>query len=362
MIFLICIIALLTPISREEAMEKMLTDVLFIMSLEDRIEALDEEVYDLEYHLRELRRYGLTDFLRYHIAEVNRQILGLNRQIRTHELHKLQHINGLRRNLYSSAIAVNESAANLALLYAERLIMSESLRLATIRYEFGLISQTILRNTAHSLTLLERRIYEAEILHANNVQSLNLLLGLPLHYETRVCFGYVEFLGFECMEVAVSETPSVELLQIALDIERDILSLHIENWDRRWRYSSPTTEQREEEDEVRAPLIEAVNRAEIELNRARASAEASLYAFINNLASIDSGIATQEYEVLQAYLALETAEINFGLGRITRFTLQEATFALQRAEHTLAGLNRRRLQAILPYGTTTELAEGEQLV
>jgi len=270
-----------------------------------------EEIFD---ELAMLQEYSTTRSL---LDEATRTMRELDESI-TYQLFiiRLQQEQsrlGLENTVRLHIFAVVELEDSIQTLETALAITRENLRRVTVRHNLGLASAGELRRAQQAVTLEELTISQRRTSLENALNSLNLLLNQPLYQNTVVVFerGEVGDLGEYIYEIP--NTPQIRQLQRYVDeAHADVRAF------------------RGSDREARAAVQEAYRRAVERRENAIHTMEAAFRRTLNDFANLQTLLDANELEVYAARLALDTAQTNLSLGRVTRHEVEQAKVAIFR--------------------------------
>jgi outer membrane protein TolC len=257
----------------------------------------------------------MTDAARRGLRELDDQMYILRIQQQQSKL-------GIENTLRSLMIVVAELEATITTMEANLALSEENLRRVTVRHSFGLASSNELRAVRQALNIEEMNLLLRKTNLYNARNSLNLLLGQPLAQHTIIEFErelpeIPEDLDAHINEI-IPQTPSIRLLQMDVDREYEAMRAY-----------------RGTDRETRAALREAYERATQRRNQSMLTMEAALRRAYNDLLNLQTQKESQLLQVYRAQQALETAETNLALGRVTRHEITQAQLAIFQAEQAI---------------------------
>ena len=239
----------------------------------------------------------------------------------------------VENTLRSLIIAVTELETMIETMTAGLAQTQENLRRVNIRREFGLASHSEVRAATHAVTVGQLALTQRQASLYNARNSLNYLLGQPLSQYTTVAFTrdlpeIPEDLDEHIAEI-IPTTPPIRRLQMIVNTEYEALRAY-RGFDR----------------DTREELREAYQRATQNRDAAMRTMEAAMRRAYNDLTNLQTQRESQLLEVVRAQQALEVAQTNLALGRITRHDVTQAELAVFVAEQAIEStLNQQWLLA-----------------
>ena len=255
------------------------------------------------------------------ISAARRALNEMEQQMQLLRLQQRQSKLAMENTLRSLIVAVIELETAIETMEANIALTAENLRRVTVRHTFGRASNNELRAARQALALEEMGLAQRKTNLYNARNSLNLLLGQPLAQYTFIDFDRTppeipENLT-EHMAAVIPTTPPIRQLQMDVDREHEAMRAY-----------------RGSDREKRAALLEAYERATQRRDQAMLTMEAAMRRAYNELLNLQTTMETQLLQLYRAKQALEVAETNLALGRITRHDVvlaQQAVFQARQA-------------------------------
>ena len=311
-----------------EALALALEDVPAIQNLENRIAELQKERNDLNEAYR-LTRWQISaaaaDGLRSQITELNRQIEHMSLEIDTIKLRREQALINAIAVIANAAIDIETAEASIV-------ITSEQVRRTGRLHSFGFASASELRIAQARLTQEQVNLDNLLITKANGLSTLNHLLGQPVYQQT-----YVE-LERELPEIpgnltnhiesTVLQAPSIRQMRFDIYRRREDMAQHRAVY--RYLGVSPRRNC-----ETCQALQSAYDIAVLQQTTAIRAMDTALRAAYNNLEQLQNQESAARLALGQAEEALQIAQTNFELGRVTQFEIDSALFSIFSAQQAI---------------------------
>ncbi|MCL2286995.1 MAG: TolC family protein [Firmicutes bacterium] len=255
------------------------------------------------------------------ISAARRALNEMDQQMYLLRLQQRQSKLVMENTLRSLIAAVTELETAIETMEANLAIAAENLRRVTVRHNFGRASNNELRAARQALALEEMTLAQRKTTLYNARNSLNLLLGQPLSQYTVIDFDRTppeipDDLAGHIAEI-IPTTPPIRQLQLDVDREHEAMRAY-----------------RGSDREKRAALREAYERAAQRRDQAMLTMEAALRRAYNDLLNLQTTTETQLLQLYRAQQALEVAETNLALGRVTLHEVvlaQQAVFQARQA-------------------------------
>jgi len=343
----------------EQARQMAISDILAVQDIDKIIREMQGQRRDLAYTVRRLREAGphqneqLRRGAQRDLNEFDRYVMSL--QLQQKQIQLLAEF-ALRR----AVAALAEHNIQIEAWENDFVLAEDSLRRATIMHELGFASDLDLKNVQHSFDQVSKG--QDELLRSKEslMKDLNTLLGLPLAQYTVIIFDmtlpeFPEYLTPH-IEALVRQDILILTLQAVLDQalderwvytgnrNRDIF-ISTRDRQRAWAdttgYVGPTHEPTEEILRIRnrLSLQEAVERANLELEQAKQELEAAIRRRFNDYEGLFTRLEVLEMQRLQALVTLEVALVEYRLGLITQFEVEQTRLAASRIEQEKELLN-----------------------
>jgi len=327
----------------DEALAYVLEDIPFLIDLENRIYDLEEEIYDLNVEYRRIRWQTSTDILnrmRSQRTELDRQLEYLYLDLDILVLRNEQALRSALLNIINVALDIETAEASL-------IITAEQLRRAEILHNFGL-------NSANDVRIIQTRLIQEQLSFENllisqiNVQNnLNHLLGKSADMEI-----YVEFERelpeipediTSHIEALAAQAPNIRQMQFNVYRRSEDLARHLDIYRQRGIRPPRDCETCEE-------LHEALDRVNLERGIVIRAMETALRSAYSNLEQLQTQENAARVALAQAEENLQTAIINFDLGRVTQFEITLAELEIFYAQQAIERILNQQWGLVLGLG------------
>ncbi|MCL2406069.1 MAG: TolC family protein [Defluviitaleaceae bacterium] len=299
----------------EQALDMALRDLLFIIDTDIQLEELQEQRDDLDYELRRMRNWASSralDEKRREIAEVDRQMLNLTLQ---QQQTKLLRESALR----NAMVALNASKFSVYVMEASLTLAEQDLNRANARYRHGLISTNDLRTAQNTFAQAQADMHELILDHNTAMQSINHILGQPLHQLTQVEVTD-DTTSYDTRNIASIITSAPTIRQYQINVDRKHEERRAYEGDDRY---------------VIAELRAAYERAALERDQAKTAMEVSIRRVLNEQQNLIQQHDSLLTELNDAYIAAKNTQTNLDLGRATLHDLEQAQLNILRARQRL---------------------------
>jgi len=305
-----------------------LNNLLSLRDINDQIEEAEEQLKDTKETLDQALQAGqpseFTDIIKNSIEEIELYIEDLKDRRDNIRLSR-------ELTLRNAIISIIELSGSIIIAEASLSLQKGNLERVNIRHGLGLASSIDIRTIERNISQLR---LELNMLKSNQQiaqQNLNRLLGEPLTQNTTI----------ELDKETISELIREFIDNLPRNPEE--LNTHINNLVKNNHTIKRLQEAADEAEEVRddykgsdkditKALDDALERAILNLDQVKAELEAELRQQYNNLNTLIAQMQNQENELKHHKQALEAAQINFELGRISNSALEQFHFAVVRGE------------------------------
>jgi len=333
--------SVLVVLTYEEALALALEDVPALQVLENRLEELEKERYDLNEDIRRMQwqvSTAVLDSMRHQRTELDRQIAHTNLDIEILTLRQEQLLQRAILTIANTTLDLETAEASIA-------ITIEEVRRTERLHHFGLASATELRQARSRLLAEEMNLSNLYIAAVNGLSNLNHLLGQPSYQET-----YIEW-ERELPEIPENLSNHISALVLASQTIRQMqINIYRRNEERAQHieeYRQRGVPRPRRDCDVCEALDWAVDMAVLERTTTKRSMETALRIAFSNLEQLQTEEELARLTLAQAEESLQAAKTNFELGRVTQFEIDRWMFAVFSAEQSIEGILNQQWAAML---------------
>jgi hypothetical protein len=314
----------------EEALSMALKDLSGLLTLDENLKLMKEQLDDLKKQQRELQRIPELTPLERMILQMDPEpkptareqlrnaISNLERQMESLELNRVLIQAGTELSLRNILVTLANLEMDKTLIESTLALNEENLRRVTVRREFGLASDNDLRAAEQVLEQTKMNIGAMLITQTNETQNLSKLLQLPLEDEVMVEWER-DLIGFpEDLTVFIQNqtagAPTIKQKELNYTTKKASRDLY------------------KNDDDRKLALQSEYNQALRELNDAKHSLEAVIRTSNQNAEQLRQRDEALRMDLEKATNQKETVRAHLNAGLVTLYELEQAALAILNAE------------------------------
>jgi hypothetical protein len=320
--------------SYEEALAMAVKDLSNILSLDESLKLMKEQLDEMRKQLRELQRQAQPDprtlFMMMQrgiqpepepkptpTEQLRHSIANLERQMETLELNKALIRTGTELSLRHTLVTLANLETDIALMEASVALNEENLRRVTLRHQFGFASDNDQRAAEQALEQARTNLASLLITQTGETQNLNKLLQLPLEQKIIVNWEreFTELPGDINAFIAEQAATAPTLRQRQLNADTKKANRDINN-----------------DDDMDTPLQNEYDQAMRELADARFSLEAAIRANSQNLEQLQKRSENLQLDLEKAEDQKRTLEAHLRAGLVTPYEISQVSLSIANAE------------------------------